>query len=208
MGLIIGGIVVAVIAVLAIAYAVLNATVFSPKTVAEDYVSAIAGGNYSEANQIANPQLDKNKSALLTDKAAQAENATISNARVVSVTDAADGSKTANITYTIPRRDGERHLHRLPGGHEVPDLPELDGVHPADQDDLRQRRPVTDLTINGVDVTEDNATDVSADYGSTVMTFTVYPGTYRIAAARIQVHRKRHRHGVHRSGRRRDRRHP
>ena len=101
MGLIIGGIVVAVIAVLAIAYAVLNATVFSPKTVAEDYVSAIAGGRYNEANQIANPQLDRDKRVLLTDKAAQAENATISNARVVSVTDAANGSKTANITYTI-----------------------------------------------------------------------------------------------------------
>lgn len=183
MGLIIGGIVVAVIAVLAIAYAVLNATVFSPKTVAEDYVSAIAGGNYSEANQIANPQLDKNKSALLTDKAAQAENATISNARVVSVTDADNGSKTANITYTIHGATVNDTFTVSPAGTKFLIFPNWTVSTPLTKTISVNAGPATDLTINGVDVTEDNATDVSADYGSTVMTFTVYPGTYRIAAA-------------------------
>ena len=183
MGLIIGGIVVAVIAVLAIAYAVLNATVFSPKTVAEDYVSAIAGGRYNEANQIANPQLGRDKRVLLTDKAAQAENATISNARVVSVTDAADGSKTANITYTIHGATVNDAFTVSPAGTKFLIFPNWTVSTPLTKTISVNAGPVTDLTINGVDVTEDNATDVSADYGSTVMTFTVYPGTYRIAAA-------------------------
>ena len=183
MGLIIGGIVVAVIAVLAIAYAVLNATVFSPKTVAEDYVSAIAGGRYNEANQIANPQLGRDKRVLLTDKAAQAENATISNARVVSVTDADDGSKTANITYTIHGATVNDTFTVSPAGTKFLIFPNWTVSTPLTKTISVNAGPATDLTINGVDVTEDNATDVSADYGSTVMTFTVYPGTYRIAAA-------------------------
>ena len=183
MGLIIGGIVVAVIAVLAIAYAVLNATVFSPKTVAEDYVSAIAGGRYNEANQIANPQLGRDKRVLLTDKAAQAENATISNARVVSVTDDANGSKTANITYTIHGATVNDTFTVSPAGTKFLIFPNWTVSTPLTKTISVNAGPVTDLTINGVDVTEDNATDVSADYGSTVMTFTVYPGTYRIAAA-------------------------
>ena len=208
MGLIIGGIVVAVIAVLAIAYAVLNATVFSPKTVAEDYVSAIAGGRYNEANQIANPQLDRDKRVLLTDKAAQAENATISNARVVSVTDAANGSKTANITYTIHGATVNDTFIVSPAGTKFLIFPNWTVSTPLTKTISVNAGPVTDLTINGVDVTKDNATDVFTDYdGSTVMTFTVYPGTYG-SRPPIQVHRKRHRHGVHRSGRRRDRRHP
>ena len=183
MGLIIGCIVVAVIAVLAIAYAVLNATVFSPKTVAEDYVSAIAGGRYNEANQIADPQLGRDKSVLLTDKAAQAENATISNARVVSVTDADDGSKTANITYTIHGATVNDTFTVSPAGTKFLIFPNWTVSTPLTKTISVNAGPATDLTINGVDVTKDNATDGSADYGSTVMTFTVYPGTYRIAAA-------------------------
>lgn len=183
MGLIIGGIVIAVIVVLGIAYAVLSSTMFSPQTVAENYINAIASGNYSEANQIANPQLDKNKSALLTDKAAQADNATITNARVVSVTDAADGSKTASVTYTLHGTTVNDSFTIAPAGQQFLIFPNWTVTTPLTKTISVDAGPIADLTINGVAVNESNATDVSEDYGSTVMSFAVYPGTYQIAAA-------------------------
>lgn len=183
MGLIIGGIVVAVIAVLGIAYAVLSSTVFSPRTVAENYISAIAGGDYNEASRIANPQLDNDKSALLTNKAAQAENATISNARVVSVTDAADGSKTASVTYTLHGTTVNDSFTIAPAGQRFLIFPDWTVTTPLIKTISVDAGPVTDLTINGVAVDESNATNVTEDYGSSVMSFAVYPGTYRIAAA-------------------------
>lgn len=180
MALVIVGVVAAVAIALGIAYAVLNATLFSPSHVADEYLSAIAGGEYDRANGIADPQIDQDQRALLTDAAAQAENATISNARVVSVTDAADGSKTVAVTYTIGGNTVNDSFTMASTGSRFLVFPDWTVTTPMlKQIDVTVSSAVTELEINGVAVNADNA--ASADGYS--MSFRVYPGTYRIAAA-------------------------
>ena len=57
--ILIGCIVAGALIVLGIVYGVLNSTVFSAKSMAESYVSAIASGDYDKANDIADPQVGK-----------------------------------------------------------------------------------------------------------------------------------------------------
>ena len=178
-GIIIGAVVVGVIAVLGIAYAVLNATVFSPQSVADRYVAALSSGDYEEANNIADPQLDQDQRLLLTNKAAQTENATITNARVTGITDSADGSKLVNVTYTIGGEPVNDTFTMAPAGSQFLIFRDWTVTTPL----LKEITVSTDaatpgLTINGVEVGEENA--VSGSFGSDLV-FKVYPGTYRIA---------------------------
>lgn len=178
-GIIIGAVVVGVIAVLGIAYAVLNATVFSPQSVADRYVAALSSGDYEEANNIADPQLDQDQRLLLTNKAAQTENATITNARVTGITDSADGSKLVNVTYTISGEQVNDTFTMAPAGSRFLIFRDWTVTTPL----LKEITVSTDaatpgLTINGIEVGEENA--VSGSFGSDLV-FKVYPGTYRIA---------------------------
>ena len=178
-GIIIGAVVVGVIAVLGIAYAVLNATVFSPQSVADRYVAALSSGDYEEANNIADPQLDQDQRLLLTNKAAQTENATITNARVTGITDSADGSKLVNVTYTIGGEPVNDTFTMAPSGSQFLIFRSWTVTTPL----LKEITVSTDaatpgLTINGIEVGEENA--VSGSFGSDLV-FKVYPGTYRIA---------------------------
>ena len=65
--ILIGGIVIGALIVLGIVYGVLNSTVFSAKSVAQSYLTAIADGKYGKANGIADPQVGKNQLKLLSD---------------------------------------------------------------------------------------------------------------------------------------------
>ena len=183
-GIIIGAVVVGVIAVLGIAYAVLNATVFSPQSVADRYVAALSSGDYEEANNIADPQLDQDQRLLLTNKAAQTENATITNARVTGITDSADGSKLVNVTYTIGGEPVNDTFTMAPSGSQFLIFRSWTVTTPL----LKEITVSTDaatpgLTINGVEVGEENA--VSGSFGSDLV-FKVYPGTYRIAVTETE----------------------
>ncbi|WP_239453406.1 heme utilization protein [Bifidobacterium pullorum] len=183
-GIIIGAVVVGVIAVLGIAYAVLNATVFSPQSVADRYVAALSSGDYEEANNIADPQLDQDQRLLLTNKAAQTENATITNARVTGITDSADGSKLVDVTYTIGGEPVNDTFTMAPSGSQFLIFRDWTVTTPL----LKEITVSTDaatpgLTINGVEVGEENA--VSGSFGSDLV-FKVYPGTYRIAVTETE----------------------
>lgn len=183
-GIIIGAVVVGVIAVLAIAYAVLNATVFSPQSVADRYVAALSSGDYEEANSIADPQLDQDQRLLLTNQAAQTENATITNARVTGITDSADGSKLVNVTYTIGGEPVNDTFTMAPSGSQFLIFRDWTVTTPL----LKEITVSTDaatpgLTINGIEVGEENA--VSGSFGSDLV-FKVYPGTYRIAVTETE----------------------
>ena len=180
-GIIIGAVVVGVIA---IAYAVLNATVFSPQSVADRYVAALSSGDYEEANSIADPQLDQDQRLLLTNQAAQTENATITNARVTGITDSADGSKLVNVTYTIGGEPVNDTFTMAPSGSQFLIFRDWTVTTPL----LKEITVSTDaatpgLTINGIEVGEENA--VSGSFGSDLV-FKVYPGTYRIAVTETE----------------------
>lgn len=174
--------VVAVIAVaLGIAYAALNATLFSPTHLAEEYISAISSGEYDKANELADPQIDEAQRVLLADQAAQAENATISNARVTSVQDAADGSKIVDVSYTINGSTVEDTFSMASTGKQYLVFPDWTITTPLlKQITVYATASVTELEINGITVTQDNAASYSEYEG---LTFYVYPGVYRASVA-------------------------
>lgn len=177
--LIVIGVVIVLAVAAGIAYKALNATVFNPQHIAESYLTAIDEGRYSEANRIADPQVSTKQQALLVDKVGAAENATISNARIVSIDDAADGSKTVNVTYTIGGNTVNDTFSIARAGTQYLLFPQWSIITPMLKElPVSGSSIITSVNINGVDVTADNATNV--DYEAT---FKVYPGTYTITAS-------------------------
>ena len=80
-----------------IVYGVLSSAVFSAKSVANSYVAAISSGNYDKANTIADPHVNTNQRALLTSKA--------SSARISQTSNNADGTVSAQLTYTLEGKE-------------------------------------------------------------------------------------------------------
>ena len=90
--------IVGVLALLGIAYAVVNSTVFSADNTVKSYLSAIASGDYDKANGISDPQVANGKRTLLTNAASRAT-------RPRSATSASSPPPT---TRTAPARCGSR----------------------------------------------------------------------------------------------------
>lgn len=90
--------IVGVLALLGIAYAVVNSTVFSADNTAKSYLSAIASGDYDKANGISDPQVANGKRTLLTNAASKGDKTTISNQRI----------SPPPTTRTAPARCGSR----------------------------------------------------------------------------------------------------
>lgn len=92
-----------------IVYGVLSSAVFSAKSVAKSvansYVAAISSGNYDKANTIADPHVNTNQRALLTSKASSGENTRITNARISQTSNNADGTVSAQLTYTLEGKE-------------------------------------------------------------------------------------------------------
>ena len=86
-------------------YGVLSSAVFSAKSVANSYVAAISSGNYDKANTIADPHVNTNQRALLTSKASSGENTRITNARISQTSNNADGTVSAQLTYTLEGKE-------------------------------------------------------------------------------------------------------
>lgn len=84
---------------------VLSSAVFSAKSVANSYVAAISSGNYDKANTIADPHVNTNQRALLTSKASSGENTRITNARISQTSNNADGTVSAQLTYTLEGKE-------------------------------------------------------------------------------------------------------
>ncbi|MEK0279165.1 heme utilization protein [Bifidobacterium mongoliense] len=178
--IIIAAIVVAVLAALGIAYPVLNATVFGARPVAERYLQSIESGQYERANGIADPQLEGGRDALLKDNAAKAGKR-MSNVRI-SATRSNGNVETVSFTYTVAGRmqsdtisvspSGSRYLFFKNWKVTTPLLKDL-AIYTTDS--------MTALDINGITVTEKNASEASGS-GSSAMTFKVYPGEYAVSA--------------------------
>lgn len=102
---IIVGAVASFLVLFGIVYGVLSSAVFSAKSVANSYVAAISSGNYDKANTIADPHVNTNQRALLTSKASSGENTRITNARISQTSNNADGTVSAQLTYTLEGKE-------------------------------------------------------------------------------------------------------
>lgn len=169
--------IVGVLALLGIAYAVVNSTVFSADNTAKSYLSAIASGDYDKANGISDPQVANGKRTLLTSAASKGDKTTISNQRIISATDNADGSRTMQISYTLGGKSMTDTLTVAPNGSKFLIFKNWNITTPLVKEISVYASPaITNFTVNGVKVGAKNAT--ASDSGT--YTFKVYPGSYTV----------------------------
>lgn len=169
--------IVGVLALLGIAYAVVNSTVFSADNTAKSYLSAIASGDYDKANGISDPQVANGKRTLLTNAASKGDKTTISNQRIISATDNADGSRTMRISYTLGGKSMTDILTVAPNGSKFLIFKNWNITTPLVKEISVYASPaITNFTVNGVKVGAKNAT--ASDSG--IYTFKVYPGSYTV----------------------------
>ena len=170
-------VIVGIAAALGIAYAVLNATVFSPNAVAKSYISAIADGDYDKASSIANPQVDQTHGVLLTNAAAKGENATIMNQRITNTTKNGDGSQVISFSYTLNGQEQSDAVVVAPSGSKFLIFKNWAITTPlVRQISVNVPTSVSEVTVNGVLVSSKNSVSGS----DTSFTFQVYPGSYTI----------------------------
>lgn len=163
--------------VLGIVYGVLNSTVFSAKSMAESYVSAIASGDYDKANDIADPQVGKNQRKLLSNSVAKTDNATISNAHVNGVK-SGNGTTTASISYSLNGETVDEELTMHKSGNKFLIFSNWQITTPLIKSiNVSVPSSVESLTVNKVAVTAKNAE--KTDSGEWQLR--VYPGTYNIS---------------------------
>lgn len=169
--------IVGVLALLGIAYAVVNSTVFSADNTVKSYLSAIASGDYDKANGISDPQVANGKRTLLTNAASKGDKTTISNQRIISATDNADGSRTMRISYTLGGKSMTDILTVAPNGSKFLIFKNWNITTPLVKEISVYASPaITNFTVNGVKVGAKNAT--ASDSGT--YTFKVYPGSYTV----------------------------
>lgn len=171
---------------LGIVYGVVNSTVFSAKSVANSYLSSIAAGRFSEATNLADPHLNGNKAALLTDKAAGGANTTIYNQRITSSARQPDGSTQLGISYMLGTRTYTSTLTMTPSGSKFLlfrnwhiNTPLLTTMS------LQVPRAAGTVNINGVPVSvkgaaghSGNDNSSSTDESDATLELNAYPGVY------------------------------
>ena len=93
-----------------------------------------------KANGISDPQVANGKRTLLTSAASKGDKTTISNQRIISATDNADGSRTMRISYTLGGKSMTDILTVAPNGSKSSWIfEELEHHDAAGQGDLRLR---------------------------------------------------------------------
>lgn len=175
--ILISGIVIGALIVLGIVYGVLNSTVFSAKSVAQSYLTAIADGKYGKANGIADPQVDKDQLKLLSDTVAKADNATIANPHIDSVK-TVEGVAKVNVTYSLNGKNVNDSLTINKDGSKFLLFPNWKISSPLLKTiTVSVPNAVESLSVNGVDVTAKNAEKSD----SSTWTLRVYPGSYKVS---------------------------
>ena len=175
--ILISGIVIGALIVLGIVYGVLNSTVFSAKSVAQSYLTAIADGKYGKANGIADPQVGKDQLKLLSDAVAKADNATIANPHIDSVK-TVEGVAKVNVTYSLNGKNVNDSLTINKDGSKFLLFPNWKISSPLLKTiTVSVPNAVESLSVNGVDVTAKNAE--KSDSGT--WTLRVYPGSYKVS---------------------------
>jgi hypothetical protein len=181
--IIIAAVAIAVMILLGIVYSQLNSSVFSPDHTVQQYMNAIADGDFDKANKIADPQVSGPQAVLLTQKASQ-NNGTITNQRIKSSNKNPDGSMNIDVTYSLGGHNYDKTLTVARFGHKylffnkwtisTPLISSLTISVPDSVDSLK---------INGVSVSEKNtsfdngnrSTDTTKNYS-----FKAYPGKYTV----------------------------
>lgn len=180
---------------LGIVYGVLNSTVFSAKSVAQSYLTAIADGKYDKANDIADPQVDKDQLKLLSDTVAKADNATIANPHIDSVK-TVEGVAKVNVTYSLNGKNVNDSLTINKDGSKFLLFPNWKISSPLLKTiTVSVPNAVESLSVNGVDVTAKNAE--KSDSGTWTLRVC---GFVQGVDRQVRVCHQRHHHGAHECG--------
>lgn len=181
---------------LGIVYGVLNSTVFSAKSVAQSYLTAIADGKYGKANGIADPQVDKDQLKLLSDTVAKADNATIANPHIDSVK-TVEGVAKVNVTYSLNGKNVNDSLTINKDGSKFLLFPNWKISSPLLKTiTVSVPNAVESLSVNGVDVTAKNAEKSDRRHVDAAR----LPGFVQGVDRQVGVCHQRHHHGAHERG--------
>lgn len=168
-----------------IVYGVLSSAVFSAKSVANSYVAAISSGDYDKANTIADPHVDTNQRALLTSKASSGENTHITNARISQTSNNADGTVSAQLTYTLEGKEvtGDS-IKMVANGSKFLIFKNWTVAEPLVKTiSVYAPSSLGSITVNGVTVTPKNAVNNDADETGNYQ-LKVYPGVYKVGVVK------------------------
>ena len=168
-----------------IVYGVLSSAVFSAKSVANSYVAAISSGDYDKANTIADPHVDTNQRALLTSKASSGENTHITNARISQTSNNADGTVSAQLTYTLEGKEvtGDS-IKMVANGSKFLIFKNWTVAEPLVKTiSVYAPSSLGSITVNGVTVTPKNAVNNDADETGNYR-LKVYPGVYKVGVVK------------------------
>lgn len=168
-----------------IVYGVLSSAVFSAKSVANSYVAAISSGDYDKANTITDPHVDTNQRALLTSKASSGENTHITNARISQTSNNADGTVSAQLTYTLEGKEvtGDS-IKMVANGSKFLIFKNWTVAEPLVKTiSVYAPSSLGSITVNGVTVTPKNAVNNDADETGNYQ-LKVYPGVYKVGVVK------------------------
>lgn len=164
-------------------YALLAHTVFAPRVIADEYLTAIAKGDYATATELGKPNLTTSQQILLSNRAAKSQSARISEPRVTSMTRESDGTYTIGISYELNRKTYDDSIAIARSGSQYllfnkwtiirPLLKQLTFNAPTAHDNF---------VVNDVHVSTHHAEITSYVDDSRTMAFTAYPGTYTVKA--------------------------
>ena len=180
-------IIMVVLAVVAAAgygcYTVLSRTIFSPNTLVNEYLAAVASGNYQRATQLAEPRLQANKRAMLADKVGRAESSRISEPRVVSIRPRSDETLAVDISYELNGETCSDEIILAPDGSRYVVFDNWKIIRPLlKQVSFSAPKGQDDYLVNDVKLNAEQAETTGHVVDDRTLTFTAYPGTYVVKA--------------------------
>ncbi|BDR53752.1 hypothetical protein KIM372_16590 [Bombiscardovia nodaiensis] len=117
--IILWGSIIAVIALLAVAYMVLKSTVFSPSGQINSYVTAVSTGSLKEADKMVDPGVVNDSRVLLTDEYAKDASSRMKNIQIGSLTkEEKTKGYTVNVSYTVNGVKQSKTLAAEPAGKQ------------------------------------------------------------------------------------------
>ena len=167
-------------AVLAVAYNVVSATVFSPKPTVQNYLSSLSSGNWDEATRTVDPGIKKGERLLLQNKFAKGKDTTMQNVEITEITKASDKTRVAKVQYTVDGSKQNAALTVERAGNQFLIFPKWKVTTPLLTNiELSTSSVINKVKLNNVEISTEDLT--KASQGEGYISLAAYPGKYTLS---------------------------
>lgn len=167
-------------AVLAVAYSVVSATVFSPKPAVENYLTSLSSGNWNEATRTVDPGIKKGERLLLQSKFAKGKDTTMQNVEITEITKASDKTRVAKVQYTVDGSKQNAALTVERDGNQFLIFPKWKVTTPLLTNiELSTSSIINKVKLNNVEISTEDLT--KASQGEGYISLAAYPGKYTLS---------------------------